>query len=122
MDFKIVLLSQDKTQTHNLDMYGDTDINIVFNIVDVRDPQNIKSNYTKEIIIPATKANNKFFEGMLYNGFYPNKFNPNLKVSCQLYGDSTIIIDGYLQIVDVVKNQNSIDAYKIMRLQVYLSP
>jgi hypothetical protein len=22
MDFKVVLLSQDKTQTHNLDMYG----------------------------------------------------------------------------------------------------
>lgn len=114
MDFKIVLLSQDKTQTHVLDLYGDTDINIVFNISDIREPQLTKSNYTKEITIPATKANNKFFEGMLYNGFTPNNFNPNIKVNAQLYGDTTILIDGYMQIIDVIKNQNDIDAYKII--------
>ena len=113
MDFKVVLLSQDKTKTHTLDING-ADINIVFNISDIREPESIKSNYTKEFTIPATKANNQFFEGMLYNGFYPNKFNPNVKVNAQLYGDTTILIDGYLQIVDVIKNQNDIDAYKVI--------
>ena len=114
MDFKVVLLSQDKTQTHNLDMYGDTNINIIFNISDIRKPENIKSNYTKEFTIPATKANNKFFEGMLYNGFYPTKFNPNIKVNAQLYGDTSVIIDGYLQITDVIKNENNVDAYRVV--------
>jgi hypothetical protein len=114
MDFKIVLLSQDKTKTHVLDLYGDTDINIVFNIIDIREPELTKSNYTKEITIPATKDNNRFFESMLYNGFTPNNFNPNIKVNAQLYGDTTILIDGYLQIIDVIKNQNDIDAYKII--------
>jgi hypothetical protein len=114
MDFRIVLLSQDKTKTHKLDMYGDTDISVVFNIADIREPESIKSNYTKEFTIPATKANNQFFEGMLYNGYYPNKFNPNLKVNAQLYGDTSIIIDGYLQITDIIKNQNDVDAYKVV--------
>ena len=114
MDYKIVLLSQDKTKTHKLDMYGDTDINVIFNITDIREPESIKSNYSQEFTIPATKANNQFFEGMLYNGYYPNKFNPNIKINAQLYGDTSIIIDGYLQITDIIKNQNDIDAYKVV--------
>jgi hypothetical protein len=113
-DYKIVIQSQDSTQTHTIDLYGDIDMRVIFNISDIRTPESIKSNYTKEFTLPATKANNKFFEGLLYNGYYPTNFNPNLKVNCQLMCDESIIIDGYLQITDVIKNENDIDAYKII--------
>ena len=115
MDFKLVVRSQDNTKTYGLDLYGDVDINIVFNINDIRNPESIKSNYTKEFTIPATHNNNKFFESLLYNGNYPTSFNPSFKSSAQLYGDSSIIIDGYLQVTQIIKNDdNIVDAYSVV--------
>jgi len=114
IDFKIIVQSQDKTESTVLDMFGDVGINVIFNISDIRSPESIKSNYTKEFTIPATKANNQFFEGLLYNGFYPTKFNPNLKIDCQLMADDNTIIDGYLQVTDINKNQNDVDSYSVI--------
>lgn len=115
MDFKLVVRSQDNTKTYGLDLYGDVDVNIVFNINDIRNPESIKSNYTKEFTIPATHNNNKFFESLLYNGNYPTSFNPGFKASAQLYGDSSIIIDGYLQVTQIIKNDdNVVDAYSVV--------
>jgi len=115
MDFKLVVRSQDNTKTYGLDLYGDVDVNIVFNINDIRNPESIKSNYTKEFTIPATHNNNKFFESLLYNGNYPTSFNPSFKASAQLYGDSSIIIDGYLQVTQIIKNDdNFVDAYSVV--------
>lgn len=113
-DYRIIIQSQDKTKAHTIDLYGDIDMHVIFNIADIRTPESIKSNYTKEFTLPATKANNKFFEGLLYNGYFPTNYNPNLKVNCQLMCDDNVIIDGYLQITDVIKNENEIDAYKII--------
>jgi hypothetical protein len=115
MDFKLAVRSQDNTKTYNLDLYGDVDINVIFSINDIRNPESIKSNYTKQFTIPATHNNNKFFESLLYNGNYPTSFNPNFKASAQLYGDSTIIIDGYLQVTEIIKNDdNNVDSYNVV--------
>jgi len=114
MDFKIVVQPQTGGGYSNLDMDGNSNLDIVFNITDIRNPELIKSNYTKKFNIPATKTNNKFFEGLLYNGFSPVNFNVNLKVSCQLMGDDNVIIDGYLQITDINKGLNDVDSYSII--------
>jgi len=114
MEYNIIVQSQDKNQTFKLDLFGNEQISVIFNVVDVRAPESLKSNYTKEFIIPATKENNKFFEGILYEGYTTNKFNPNLKVSCQLNYDNTTLIDGFLQIVKVNKNDNKLDSYSII--------
>jgi hypothetical protein len=113
-DYKIILQSQDKTKVHTIDLFGDIDIHIIFNIADIRTPESIKTNYTKEFILPASKANNKFFEGLLYNGYFPTNYNPNLKVNCQLMSDDNIVIDGYMQITDIIKNENDLDSYKVI--------
>lgn len=115
MDFRIVVLNQKENKTYSLDLYGDVDVNVVFNITDIRNPELIKSNFTKEITIPATHNNNKVFESLLYNGNYPTEFNPNFKLQAQLYGDNTILIDGYLQVTNITKNEdNFVDSYDII--------
>jgi hypothetical protein len=113
MDFKLVVRSQDNKKTYNLDLYGDVDINVIFNINDIRNPESIKSNYTKEFTIPATHNNSKALESLVYNGNYPFSYNPNFKMGAQLYGDNSIIIDGYLQITEIIKNENDVDAYRV---------
>lgn len=114
MDFKIIVKKQKNQTSQTLETYGDLDINIIYNISDIRNPESIKSNYTKQFDIPATKLNNKFFEGILYNGYFPNEFNPNLKVDCQLMVDDSEIIDGYLQLVEIKKNAGVVDSYSII--------
>jgi hypothetical protein len=114
MEFKLVIISQDNKKTYTIDLDG-IDVNIVFNINDIRNPESLKSNYTKQFSIPATHSNNKAFESLLYNGNYPISFDPNFKLTAQLYGDNTILIDGYLQVNEIVKNDdNHIDEYNVV--------
>lgn len=113
-DFKILIKEQGSDASKTLDMFDGVDVNVVFNVKDIREPENIKSNYTKQFEIPATKENNKFFAGALDSGMSPTTFNPNFKAYCQLVMDEETIIDGYLQLVDINKGPNSIDSYSII--------
>ena len=99
-DYKLVVTSQDNTSNVILDL-DDVNIPIVFNVKDVREPNSIKTNYTKQFEIPTSHNNNSFFDGLYEKGFSVNKFNPNFKIDCQLMLDENVIIDGYLQVVDV---------------------
>ena len=117
MDFRIEATYQDNSETVSLDLYGDLDISVIFNISDIREPESRKTNYTKNITLPATKKNNRFFDGIIEAGWSPTNFNPNLKVIASLYRDNEKIIEGYLQLTDIVKKADylggGIDEYEI---------
>lgn len=100
-DYKLVVNSQDYTSTEVLDLYENVNIPVIFNVKDVREPESIKTNYTKQFDIPASHINNEFFDGLYEKGFSVSDFNPNFRIDCQLMYDENIIIDGYLQVVDV---------------------
>ena len=100
-NYRLIVQSQQNTSTDFLDLYDNVNVPVVFNVKDVREPESIKTNYTKQFDIPASHTNNLFFEGLYEKGFSVNEFNPNYKVQCQLTYDDNIIIDGYLQVVDV---------------------
>lgn len=113
-DYRIVVKNQLGNKSYTMDLYGDLDMNVIFNIVDIREPETRKSNYTKELSIPATKNNNIIFDFILDNGWSPTKFNPNLRLPATLYHNTDIMIDGYLQLISVTKNFDSIDEYNII--------
>jgi hypothetical protein len=104
--YKIIATSQGDvygSETKTLDLYGNEDIEVVYNLSDIREPESRKTNFTKTINIPATKINNAFFDGIIEAGWSPFGFNPNLKIIAELYRDNEIIISGYLQLTDIIK-------------------
>ena len=112
-DFKVLVKKQGSSEWGRLDMYGDTDVNVILNIKDIREPQSIKTNYTKTFEVPATHNNDQFFGGLFEQGFYPTTFDPNKKVLAQLMMDDQIIIDGYIQ-VDSINKNGGINSYSII--------
>ena len=108
-NYKLTVKSQLGTSYDTLDLYDNVNIPVIFNVKDVREPQSIKTNYTKQFDIPASHINNIFFEGIRESGFSVYEFNPNHKVECQLMYDDNVIIDGYLQVIDV--NKTDEDGY-----------
>ena len=121
-DYKIQVTSQLGSiygdDTTYLDLYGDLDINIIYNLSDIREPESRKTNYTRTITLPATKKNNSFFDGIIEAGWSPTNFNPNLRVEAQLYRDNEVLITGYLQLTDIIKKADyiggGIDEYEIV--------
>ena len=108
-NYKLTVKSQLGTSYDTLDLYDNVNIPVIFNVKDVREPQSIKTNYTKQFDIPTSHINNIFFEGIRESGFSVYEFNPNHKVECQLMYDDNVIIDGYLQVIDV--NKTDEDGY-----------
>ena len=102
-NFKILVRKQGTSEWSTLDMYGATDVNVILNIKDIREPQSIKANYTKSFDIPSTHTNDVFFAGISEQGFYPTSFNPNKKVEAQLMMDDQLMISGYIQLNSVSK-------------------
>ncbi len=89
-------------------------------IADIRFPENRSSSYTKTIVVPGTKSNNKLF-GFIFDvaqsvinesdtvNFFPD-FNPNLKAACRIYEDTALQIEGYAQLLQInLTGQNEIE-------------
>lgn len=106
MNYTLLVKYQNQDKWIRLDLFDDLPINIVYNIKDIREPETTKSNYTKTFSIPATSANRAFFETIDQSGFYPNQFTPNLKVLAQLYSNEDILIDGYLQVNEIIREDD----------------
>jgi hypothetical protein len=120
-DYKIIVTSQGDVygeETTELELYGNDDIEVVYNLSDIREPESRKTNYTKTISIPATKTNNAFFDNIIEAGWSPFGFNPNLKVEAQLFRDNEVVISGYLQLTDIIKKADyvggGIDEYQLV--------
>lgn len=111
MQYKIVVYEQNnETKINNLDVFEDFDIALNFNILDIRNLGAFNSNYSKTIVIPATKNNNKIFD-LVYN---INKkvfnFDKNKTLKCAILFDDVKIISGNLLLnqINYIKN----DAYE----------
>ena len=89
---------------------------------DITSPADIKNDWSKTVEIPFTQSNNKLF-GELFNvdrlivegdttlmGIY---FDPYKKVNFRLQWGSSIIMRGYVKILDIVKAANGTGHYNI---------
>lgn len=107
MEYSLLVKKQTNDNWVSLDVYDDISTKVVFNVQDVREPQSIKSNYTQEFTLPGTRRNRQFFETLDQGGFNPFNFTPNVKTYCQLISGDDIIIDGYLQVNKVIRDDSS---------------
>ena len=103
---------------YELDLFDSVPIPIVKSINDIENIADRKSDYSKTITLPGTQNNNDIFSNIFnlnrsvvntqtYN-FAPD-FNPSLKADAILYKNGVVILQGYLQLVNI----NVVDDYEI---------
>lgn len=99
---------------------GDADINTVFSLVDVREPDKRNTNHTKTFTIPGTKRNHQIFTHIQTEGFEAWNYNPNFKLTAQILVNGNQYFNGYLQLNDLVKDDSdNIVGYNITIYQEF---
>ena len=98
------------TRSYDVDLYESISIPVTKSIVDVKEPEKRKSDFTKTITIPGTANNNQLFSNIFNldratinstNLNYQPDFNPNLKVEAMLLRNSIPQIQGYMQLTGI---------------------
>ena len=106
------------TQSYDVDLFESISIPVTKSIVDIKEPDQRKSDFTKTITIPGTANNNQLFSSIFnldratinstrYN--YQPDFNPNLKVEAILFRNSIPQIQGYMQLTGIRINDGAIE-------------
>lgn len=96
-----------------LDTEG-TDINTVFQLSDVREPESRSTNYIKTFTLPGTKRNNRIFQDIYENGFQSFYFDPTKKIEAQVIVNGTQYFVGNLQVNKVNRlDSGYIDSYEV---------
>lgn len=91
----------------SLDLSTETNVELNFSINDIRNPISINNIYSKTVILPGTPKNHIFFKNCFENNINSG-FNPNLKMDCEIRVDSIPIIQGYLQLKEINKINETI--------------
>lgn len=105
-----------------VDLLDTVSLPITKSIVDVKEPEQRKADYTKTISIPGTQNNNAIFSNIFNldratinqtNINYQPDFNPNLNVDAILYQNGIVQIQGYLQL-NQINITNGLITYEIV--------
>jgi hypothetical protein len=101
----------------NVDLFDNEPIELTKSIIELTEPEQRKSDYTKTINIPGTANNNSIFTNIfdvnhsILNGdnanFYVD-FDPRKKANCILYREGIPQLRGYLQMtsINILDEQN----------------
>ena len=104
---------------HKLDLNGDVDTLLSFNIDDIKDFSSRNTSYSKTIIIPGTQNNNKLFNEIYdvskvtyYNPAIDNinlNFNTNASAKCLIFQNNIQIFKGTLKVLQVVIDRGLVE-------------
>ena len=99
----------------SLDLTEDSvSIALQYNIDDVRNIEKKNTNHSKTITLAGTKTNNKAFGNLFDVNADFTKYNPNKKVNARIVVDSSPVLEGYIQLQNINKdNLNSLQGSKI---------
>lgn len=84
---------------------NDVAVTTVFQIADIRQPENGTGSFSRTIDIPGTPEINIFFEDVYNVNIDLQTFNPNLNVRAVYYVDELPNFEGYLQLLQVDVNE-----------------
>ena len=113
--FKFKLMASGSYGTEQLDLFQDEEIMLSDNVTGLFDLGVLPADFTRQINLPGSKKNNKFFE-FVYDISVedPYTFATNNKVECWLDFDGIYLSNGYLQLNKVNVYQNKfIDSYEV---------
>lgn len=97
----------------NLDLYDDVAIPLNYTIVDVREPDKRKTNFSKTIRLPGTKNNNRIFNHV-YEISGSSKFNPNLRTEVIILQNGVQVMRGNMQLKNIVRFNNDDLEYEVI--------
>ncbi len=105
------------TKTFDLDLYDDISIPVNKSIIDIKEPEKRKSDYTLPIRVPATANNREIFSNIQNLNRttintsatnYSPDFNVNLKSEALVIRSGIILMRGYLQLTEIPINDQEI--------------
>lgn len=103
MDIAINIANVSGSIKGTLDI-GDADLNMIFQLSDITEPQKRKANYVRKFTIPGTKNNNQLLNGIFEQGYSVHLLNPNKKLNAQVLFNGNIVFEGALQLNKIIKN------------------
>jgi hypothetical protein len=106
MDIAINVANVSGTIKGTLDI-GEADLNMIFQLSDVTEPQKRKANYIRKFTIPGSKNNNGLFNGIFEQGYSVHLLNPNKKLNAQVLFNGNIVFEGALQLNKIIKNNDN---------------
>lgn len=87
---------------------------ITRSITDIKEPDKRKSDYTKTVSVPNSKAAAKIFGNLFELNVSEGTFNPSVKADCQYIVDGHIIISGYCKLKSIVQLDNDDIKYNVV--------
>ena len=98
-----------------LDLFDDEDILVSDNITGLFDIGTLPTDFSRTIVLPATKKNNAFFEHVYDISIEsPYLFSTNVKVEAYLDFEGIYVASGYLQLNKVtVKEGLGVESYEV---------
>ncbi len=106
MDIAINIANVSGSIKGTLDI-GGADLNMIFQLSDVTEPQKRKANYVRKFTIPGTKNNNQLLNGIFEQGYSVHLLNPNKKLNAQVLFNGNIVFEGALQLNKIIKNNDN---------------
>ena len=113
--FKFKLIASGSYGSQQLDLFDDEDIRLSDNVTGLFDIGVLPSDFSRQITLPGSKTNNKFFE-FVYDIAIENPylFSTNTKVSAYFDFDGIYLASGYIQLNKVnVKANKFIESYDV---------
>jgi hypothetical protein len=92
---------------------GEAELNLVYQIADVREPDKKQSSFSYPFTVPGTKNNNRIFQHIFENGFSSFQYNPNKKLDVQIILNGNQFFVGDLQLNAINKIDNKLVSYDI---------
>jgi len=97
-----------------LDLTKDFGFGINISVDDLNDISKKNSAYSKTILLPGTKNNNQILGGLFDVNSTFTFFNPNFKTEARLMLNGTVILDGFMQLLEINKvNTNDLQGNEI---------
>jgi len=104
----------DGTVMGRLDVGDSADVNTIYSLADVREPDKKQTDHVQTFTIPGTKNNNTIFQHLFENGFSMYQYNPTLKLDAQVILNGNQYFLGALQVNKIHKvDDNFITGYDI---------
>mgnify|MGYP003439602663 FL=1 len=94
------LLRSIRYEVKELNLKEDLQFPLTYNIIDIKEPQNRKSDYSKSITLPGTKNNNRILAQLFEIGA-DSTYNTNLKKDVFVTQDGLEIFNGYIKIENI---------------------
>ena len=90
-----------------LDLAEGLGFGLNYQVDDVKNPTNRNGSYSKTIQLAGTKNNNKVLGGLFDVNADFTFFNPNIKTDAKIIVDSSVVLEGFMQLKSIKKKSKS---------------